>query len=140
MKRRAFTYLELLVALSLFTVGMVSILQIFPTNRRLLLQSANTTQAVFLAQEELESVRAQPYSNLTIGTYEAKHALSSTSGDPLGQYQRQTTVTLINGSHQAVSPQTTASDLGLKQVDTTVYWTENTIPYSYTLSTYVYSP
>ena len=129
-----------MVALSLFVVGMLSILQIFPLNRRYLAQSANTTQAVFLAQEELEQVRSQPYANLTIGTYEARHAASSTAGDPLGQFQRQTTVSLINGAHAAVSPQTAVNDFGLKQVDVTIYWIERTVPRSYTLSTYVYRP
>ena len=136
----AFTLIEVMVALSLFVVGMLSILQIFPLNRRYLAQSANTTQAVFLAQEELEQVRSQPYANLTIGVYEAKHAVSTTAGDPLGQYQRQTVITLLNGSHQAVSPQDTANDLGLKQIDATIYWAERTVPRTYTLTTYVYSP
>lgn len=140
MKKSGFTLVEVMVALSLFAVGMLSILQIFPINRRYLAQSANTTQAVFLAQEEIEQVRSQPYANLTIGTYETKHAVSQTAGDPLSQYQRQTTVTIINAAHQSISPQDTAHDLGLKQLDVTVYWLENTISRSYTLSTYVYNP
>ena len=136
----AFTLIEVMVALSLFVVGMLSILQIFPLNRRYLAQSSNTTQAVFLAQEELEKVRAQSYATLGFGIYEAKSQVSTAQNDPLSQFKRQTIITLINGSHVAVSPQSVANDVGLKQVDVTVYWLERTVPRSFLLSTYVYRP
>jgi len=136
MRKRGFTFLELLIAISLFAVGMVSILQIFPVNRRFLAQSASTTQAVFLAQEALEQARSVPYDNLTIGTYQAKAPVSTVSGDPFAQYQRQVKVTILDGTRAAIAQQDTAHDVGLKRLDVTVYWNERGINRQYSLSTY----
>ena len=133
MRKSGFTFLELLIALSLFTVGMVTVLQIFPVNRRYLTQSGQITQASFLAQEQIEAVRALDYETLTSGTYEARHAIGAASSDPLNQFERQTTVTLIDGNRA-----TTVTDVGLKKVDVIVYWSERTISRQYSLSTYVY--
>lgn len=132
MKRPAFTFLELLIAVSLFSVGILSVLKIFPVNRRFLTQSANTTQAAYLAQEEIETVRAVAYDDLDVGTLEAQHALGASTGDPFGQYQRQTVVSLIDTNWAA-----TATDSGLKKVVTTITWTEHGIARSYQLATYV---
>lgn len=137
---RAFTFLELLIALSLFTVGMLSILQLFPVDRRYLAQSANATQAVFLGQEGIELARAQPYASLGIGTFEASHPLS-TGTNQLSQYTRQTVVTLLNGTtHAPMSPQLAINDQGLKQITTTVSWAERSGIRQYSLSSYAYAP
>lgn len=130
MKRRGFTFLELLVALSLFTVGMLSILQIFPANRRLLAQNAANTQAVFLAQEQLELARATPYANLTVGTYAPRAAITTAAG--ISGYDRQIVVTYLDSNYA-----TSNTDQGLKRVDVTVYWTDRTINRQYTVSSYV---
>lgn len=121
------------MALSLFMVGMVSILQIFPINRRYLTQSAQTTRAVYTAQEQIERLRAEPYDELTTGTYEARQAMSATAGDPYTEIERQTVIALID-SNRAV----TQTDVGLKRVTVTVYWLENGQERSYQLATYVY--
>ena len=137
---RAFTFLELLIALSLFTVGMLSILQLFPVDRRYLAQSANATQAVFLAQEGMELARSQPYGGLGIGTYEASHTLG-TAPAPLSQYSRQTIITLIDGTTYAViNPQTAANDQGFKKISTTVTWVERSGSMQYSLSSFTYAP
>jgi len=138
MRRRGFTFVELLVALSLFMIGMVSILLIFPLNRRFLLQSSNATQAVTLAQEEIEQVCAVDYSDLTIGTYEANESMGTSSTDPLSQYTRTTTVTIVDSSQNAIATQDTAHDVGIKRIDATVYWNEHGVSRQYTLSTYAY--
>ncbi|MBU6389369.1 hypothetical protein KGQ71_02530 [Patescibacteria group bacterium] len=133
--RPGFTYLELLIAISLFTVGMLSVLEIFPVNRRYLNQSADYTQAAYLAQEEMETIRGVSYASLTSGTYEPLHAVGSGPTDPLGQYQRQTTVTFIDSQNNW---QNSATDTGLKRVDVTVIWSDRSIHYSYLLTSYVY--
>ena len=132
-RKPGFTFLELLIAVSLFTVGMISLLQIFPVNRKFLAQSAQTTQASFLAQEQIETVRGTDYASLTVGTFEARHFVGSSASDPLNMFERQTTVSLINGNRQA-----TATDVGLKKIDINVYWSERAINRTYTISTYVY--
>jgi Tfp pilus assembly protein PilV len=138
MKRPAFTFLELLVSLTLFVVGMLSVLQIFPVNRRFLQQSAQNTQATFLAQEEVENIRSLTYDTITTGTFEASHALGSGTSDPLNQFTRQTVVTLVSPESTPTAYATSATDLGMKRVDVTVSWKERTIARTYVLSTYVY--
>ena len=132
----AFTFLELLIAVSLFSVGVISVVKIFPVNRRYLNQSANTTQAAYLAQEELETIRGLSYANLTLGTYEAKHAVS-TSGE-FSQYQRQTVVGWVDSQSNW---QTSSAETNLKQITITVYWqegTDNSINRTFTLTSFSY--
>ena len=144
MKKPGFTFLELLISLSHFTVGMMSVLQIFPLNRRFLAQSANLTQATFLAQEEVEQVRLVSYTALTVGTYEALHALGSGTSDPLNQFSRTTIVSLVDPTTSpsaspspAVTYSVPGADKGMKRADITVSWQEGSTSRSYTISTYV---
>jgi prepilin-type N-terminal cleavage/methylation domain-containing protein len=131
-RRRGFTFIELLVALSLFSVGFVSVLQIFPVNRRLLAQSSFQTQAAFLVQEQIENLRSLPYTSITVGTYEPRAFLTGTSAsDPVTQFERSTTVSLMDGTYA-----TTATDVGLKKIVVTVYWSEHNIPRQYSITTY----
>lgn len=135
-RRKGFTFLELLIALSLFAVGMLSILHIFPINRRYLTQSATLTAATFVAQDQLEIVHGTDYASLPVLPvyFEPKEQLGSGSqGDQLNAFKRQSAVTYIdaNGGMSNV-------DLGLKKVQVTVYWTENSISRNMVVSTYVH--
>jgi len=135
MKRTpGFTFVELLVALSLFSIGMISVVQIFPINRRLLNQSTYQTQAVFLAQQEMETIRSLDYTDLTTGTFEPKETIPQSSGTVFSQFQRSTTVTLIDGTYA-----TTNTDVGLKKVAVTVYWTEGSVNRQYTLMSFAHN-
>jgi len=134
MRRPGFTFLELLIAASLFVVGMVSVLQVFPVNRRLLVQSANATQAAYLAQEKIEDIRNIPYTSLTTGTYETKAAVSNTGGAEFTQYQRETLINYIDTNYQS-----SATDTGLKKITVNVYWQEHGVSRTYTLSTFKYT-
>lgn len=133
--RPGFTFLEVLLALSLFTVGMISVLQIFPVNRRFLSQSSMTTQAVYLVQEQIENLRGQTYTSLTVGAYEPPIAMGTSPGDVLNLFQRSTTIAYINPSANWVD---SASDLGMKRLTVQVTWQEGASNRSYSLSTYVY--
>ena len=134
----AFTFIEVLLATSLFAVGMLSVLEILPASRIYLSQSGYVTQATLLAQQELETVRGVPYSSLSVGAYEAEHAVTSDSTNQLNQFQRQTTVTLVNPESSPSPYATSDTDLGMKRVDVTVYWYEKKRARQITLSTYVY--
>lgn len=134
MKRRAaFTLLELLVALTLFVFGIVTVIQVFPANRRLLTQTSQTTQAAFLAQEQLESLQGVAYSSLTVGTYAARATVNSNTSSPFNKFERQIDVVLLDTNRA-----TTATDVGLKKATVTMYWTERNVSRTYTISTYVY--
>jgi prepilin-type N-terminal cleavage/methylation domain-containing protein len=133
MRKQGFTFIELLVALSLFLIGMISVLQIFPANRKLLNQTTHATQASFLAQQEIETIRTVPYTSLTIGTYLARSAVTTDNTSPFAMFDQQVVVEYLD-TNRAVSQ----TDQGLKRVTVTVYWTERTFSQQYSLSTYVY--
>lgn len=132
MIKRGYTFIELIIALSLFLVGMLSILQLFPANRRLLAQSGMRTQAAFLAQEQLETARGNSYANLTVGTYRSRAAISNDTSSVYSLFERQVVVELID-ANRAV----TNTDVGLKRVTATIYWSERTLSQQYSVSTIV---
>lgn len=134
MKRPAFTFLELLIALSLFLIGMISILQVFPLNRRLLTQTSQTTQAVFLAQQQIEDIRSTSYTDLSVGSYVARQAVTTDASSPLSIFDRQINVVQVDTNRQQ-----TNTDTGIRRVDVTIYWTEVNVQRSYAVSTYIYS-
>jgi prepilin-type N-terminal cleavage/methylation domain-containing protein len=140
MKKPAFTLLEILISLSLFSVGMVSVLHIFPVNRKYIKQSAQTTQAAFLAEEEIEIVHGTPYASLTIlPTYfePAENLGSGAPSDPNNAFTRTTTVTYVDSNNNWLPPSPATTDTGLKKVTVTVSWSENSITRQYVLSAYV---
>jgi len=139
---QAFTLVEVLIAITLFAVGMLSVLQIFPINRRFLTQSALATQAAFLAQEQMETVQSVGYAALTPGTYQPATAASSVAGDPLSIFTEQTTVTLVDGNWQNSSTggSTSATDVGLKRITVLVTWNERAISRQYSLSAIFNAP
>lgn len=129
--RPAFTFIELTLAVLLFSFGIISVIQVFPVNRRFISQSALQTQASFLAQEQVEKVRTVSYADLSVGTYEPRAFLPNGAGTFATQFERETTVSLIDDSYAA-----TATDIGLKKVLVTVYWSEGAVNRSYSLTTY----
>lgn len=75
--RRGFTFVEVLLALVLFMVGMLSALQVIPANRDQLTQSAERTQAIFLAQEAMETILGDFGHQDNFNTYKAEADASS---------------------------------------------------------------
>ncbi len=139
MKRKSgFTLIEVLVALTLFTFGMVTVMQLLPLNKRYIKQSAMVTQATFLAQEKLELVRSVSYASLSVGTdpyYEPTTAMGISSTDPLREFSRQTEVSYVDPANSFTNSST---DTGIKKVIVRVSWNERSIPRTYSLSTFVY--
>jgi type II secretory pathway pseudopilin PulG len=131
-KKQAFTILELLIALTLFIFGMLSLLQIFPANRKLLTQTSQTTQATFLAQEQLEVLKDDAFSSITPGTYLARAVVTADTTSPFNQFEREVVVDYINPTTFATSGSATA----VKRITATIYWSENGVSRSYSLSTY----
>lgn len=109
---------EVIVAIMVFAVGVLSVVEVFPLYRKMSRISEKSSIAVFLAQEQVENIFSQSYDNITAGQFEVKHAVA-TSGQ-FAQYQRKTDVSYIDGNYQ-----NSAADIGLKKVTTTVYWNED---------------
>lgn len=121
---------EVIVAIMVFAVGVLSVVEVFPLYRKMSRISEKSSIAIFLAQEQVENIFSQPYDSVTVGQFEVKHALA-TSGQ-FAEYQRKTDVAYVDGSYQ-----NSADDVGLKKVTTTVYWNEDGLEKSTDLVTLI---
>lgn len=70
---RAFTLIEIMIALIIFTVGIISIMSLFPLSLKSALRARIVTQATFLAQARLEEELSEPAMTMpdnSSGTFE----------------------------------------------------------------------
>lgn len=112
--------IETMVALLILMVAFISLIQSFPFSQTIVKTAENSTKASYLAQDKLEQLLALGYDNIPVGTVEAKQRLSADSADYLYFFQRQTTVSYLDGDWQA-----SASDTGMKKISITVYYTNS---------------
>jgi len=101
LKNRGFTLLETLIAVSLFTVGVIAMVWLFSFGSAGSIDAENTTIAMNLAQMKMEEIKNLAYAGIVD---KDKTAVSGFPG-----FQSEITVT---------EPET-----GLKQLVVTVYWT-----------------
>lgn len=116
-KYPAFGSLEALIATGVLAIGLLAIISLFPFILRLNKQAELSSMASALARAKIEELTILPYDQLTSGTIEPKAHVASDPSDPLYIFERQSTITLINSN--LTSSQT---DVGLKKIETTVYW------------------
>lgn len=111
---------ETMVALLILMVAFISLVQSFPFSQTMIKTAENSTKAAYLAQNELEQLLALNYDNIPVGTVEAKQRLSADPADYLYFFQRQTTVSYLDGDWQASS-----TDTGMKKISVIVYYTNS---------------
>lgn len=123
--------IETMVALLIFMVAFISLIQSFPFSQNIVKTAENSTKAAYLAQNELEQLLALSYDNIPVGTVEAKQRLADDSTDYLYYFQRQTTVSYLNSDWQS-----SVSDTGMKKISVTVYYSNSIskIENSYSIS------
>jgi len=112
------TLLEVMVAFSILTVALISLMQSFPLSLAINKTSENATKASYLAQAKLEELNSLGYGNIATGTIEAKHRLADSSTDYLYYFQRQAVVSYVDGNLAD-----SGSDTGLKKITVTIYYT-----------------
>lgn len=112
--------IEIMVALLILMVAFISLVQVFPFSQTIVKTAENSTKASYLAQDKLEQLLALSYDNIPVGAVEAKQRLSADSASYLYYFQRQTMVSYLDGNWQ-----TSASDLGMKKISVTVYYTNS---------------
>lgn len=121
---------EVIVAIMVFAVGVLSVVEVFPLYRKMSRISEKSTIAIFLAQEQVENIFSLSYDNISVGQFEAKQAVAASGA--FAQYQRQTDVSYVDGNYQ-----NSVVDVGLKKITTTVYWYEDGLEKSTNLVTLV---
>jgi prepilin-type N-terminal cleavage/methylation domain-containing protein len=115
-KRSGFSLLEILIALIIFTTGIVAIMGLFSQGLVGSVDEENTGIAVTLAQQRLEEIR-----NLDFDTGVVSEVKAAVAGFP--GFQREVIVT---------QPQT-----DLKQLVVNTYWTDKSGEVSTSLTTYI---
>jgi len=163
-RQGGFTLMELLMASTIMVVALLGIASVLPTADMTLHRSGQITKAISLAQEMLEMIRNDPFTNLDLyngvdtrntATYPVNDPLdvsTMVSGDPanflggfnITKWKNDINTYLLTGAgisngFGTIAVTTVASDAGgspvLRKVTTTVGWTESSKPYSVTIAT-----
>jgi prepilin-type N-terminal cleavage/methylation domain-containing protein len=158
---RGFTILEVLIASSIMVVALLGIASVLPTADMSLHQSGQISKAVSLAQEMIEMIKNDPFTQLpnysgvdtrNTATYPVDDPTTPIPGNP-GNFMGGSNVakwasdinlylvtgTGITGGYGTIAVATVASDaLGnpvLQRVTVTVNWTDSGRPYLVRLAT-----
>ena len=124
MTSKGFSLLELMIAVALLVIGVLSATFMFSRGMFATSDVEATEQAIALAQERMESIRGTPFSSISIGT--------TTESTPLPDYSRQVAVSLAKDV-----PPTGDSAGDLKQVVITVSWNTSGGQLSTSVTSYV---
>lgn len=109
---KAFTLIELMIAVSILAVGIVAVLAMFPLGTQIVISSKMTTVASYLGEAKIEEIISTSYGEITS---EAKQALDS----PFSAYSRETQVTCFD-PNDSLSPN--CPDTGIKKIKVIVFW------------------
>jgi len=116
-KQLGFTLIEVLVAMTVLSVGILSLVRVFPFALQISKFAAQKTVAVNLAQAKIEEMFYLDYDNITVGTVETRHRLSADVENPFYKFERETSAEHIDSNLN-----TSVSETGLKKITTTIYW------------------
>lgn len=107
-----FTLIEVLFTLAFLFLGLLAVLQVFPTAFNLERSNQSRSQAMLLGQEKMEQLYDQSYITVTPG-----NIFEESLPAPFSSFSRRTTVALVNSN---LLPSN--SDLGLKRIAIIVAW------------------
>lgn len=118
-QQSGFSLIEVMVAFFVLTFGLIAIVSSFPYGLRVNKESENISALVYASQSKLEQMLSTPYSSIATGTVEARHRLSNDPGSEYYQFERQTTVLLVDENSIP-----TAIDKGLKKITVTIFYND----------------
>ncbi|MFA4881150.1 MAG: hypothetical protein WC650_06065 [Candidatus Doudnabacteria bacterium] len=114
-----FTLVEAVVALAIFLIAFLAVLQFLPLGSRLAVIARHDTQVAFLAQGKMEEYIAKPYNALETGVVETRASAVADTTSQLHYFEIQTEIHHVDGDLNEVS-----EDEGMKKIEVTVYWRE----------------
>lgn len=107
-----FTFLEVIIAISVLIIGIIAVLQVFPLALNIEKLNQMETQAIFLAQEKIEEKISGAYQGIQVTT-ETEDSLPS----PFERFSRETKIVYVDSDLADAT-----LDLGLKKIEVTVRW------------------
>ena len=110
---RGFTLIEVLIAIAIFSVGILAVAKMQYWNVRNNTTGNMTTQATMLARQQMEALKSQDIEDLTTGTTPDPNNPIDEDGNPGGIYTRQWRVTNPLGGTSS------------RQIQVTVSWNRN---------------
>lgn len=113
--QKAFSLIEVMIAVFILLVGILAVLTMFPFGVRLARYSKMTTIATQLAQEKIEEIISKSYADISKES-------EQTLGAPFDDYSRKTDVTCFDPNGVGLSPNC-PDDTGIKEIKVTVSWT-----------------
>ncbi len=113
--KKAFTLIELLIAIFILTVGIVAILQAFPLGTHIQKSAQMTSTALQLGQAKMEEIISQSYIEISLGIDEEIYGSIAN----FSSYKRKTEISYFDPNNPETPP---AQDLGIKKIETTVFW------------------
>jgi len=117
LKKNSFTLIEVLISVFILTVGIITILNIFPLGLQIRKGAELSAVASWLAQEKIEEISSLSYGDIAQGPIEIRHYLDP----PYNHYEREAMVSCITGTD--LSPVScNAQPVPLKKAKVTVYW------------------
>jgi len=116
-KNKGFSLVELIIAISVLSIGILGILQAFPKGIKTQTIIQDNSVANNLAQEKLEKLAGITYEDIGYGVLENKIRMDTDQTGDLYKFQRTTTVEYINSNFE-----TSQTDLGLKKITVKIEW------------------
>ena len=134
-RKRALSLLEVILAIGILAVAILSLVLLFTSGIRLMTQSSNLTRATEVGREFMETTKSSGFSNLPAGplAYDGRKndPVDAATGFPLAPYP----VVNQDGRDYHLVVRISPESGTLKRVEVDVYWDGNS---KMTLETYIH--
>lgn len=131
MKHKAFSLIEVLVAITILTVGILSAFTLVPLGIRMSSSTENETIALNLAQGVIDDSINKNYDQI-IPTDTGLIDYTSDTDSPFYHFKQQKVIEWIDSDFNH-----SATDTGLKKITVTIYWQNGSQQKNYSLVTTV---
>jgi len=117
--KRGFTLIEAIIALTIFVIGILAVVQFLPMSTKLATRARLKSQAIFLTQGKMEEYLAKSYLELTTGVVEIRAPQVSDTTSQLYYFETEVEIDYVDENLVGVS-----EDQGMKKIEVTTHWTE----------------